>query len=238
MQDLTFAADPDGLPRDYRLVVSRRGRPNLAVLSGLAGGSLPFLKPGSSELAAARLRPAAVIPLGREERRGLSALQVDLLVLAYLVVAALTVAWAWRQQRDSAIDLIVLFVFFLFFLPFVTVTANIFLDHTPERAMRTAQHLLLSVERAAEAFRDDTGCFPASVADLASRTAPVLGVDASGNPVPVRGWRGPYLDQLPPPLLAEPGVVLDPLNTRLADLAGLQTTVRPTNRPRTHTPPK
>jgi hypothetical protein len=64
---------------------------------------------------------------------------------------------------------------------------------------------LESLDGAIESFREDTGCYPATLDDLTSPTPPAVGFDASGNEVTLGGgWNGPYLGILP----------LDPLTRR------------------------
>jgi len=51
---------------------------------------------------------------------------------------------------------------------------------------------------AVEMFRNDTGAYPASLADLAATSAPASGLDASGAAKAISGadWKGPYLQRI------------------------------------------
>lgn len=74
-------------------------------------------------------------------------------------------------------------------------------------------------------FIADCGAYPSKLEDLL--TAPTVGQDASGNPVPITNWHGPYLAQG----YANPASLsryrLDPLNISLCDLRGMEGTIRP-----------
>jgi len=57
---------------------------------------------------------------------------------------------------------------------------------------------LSQLDEALLGFLQDTGCYPASLADLTATTAPPYGLDSSGNRVPLTGrFDGPYLKELP-----------------------------------------
>jgi type II secretory pathway pseudopilin PulG len=56
----------------------------------------------------------------------------------------------------------------------------------------------LTICRAAiQVFYDDTKHFPASLDDLAAKTAPSSGLDDQGEEVPITNWHGPYLSSVP-----------------------------------------
>lgn len=53
---------------------------------------------------------------------------------------------------------------------------------------------------AAELFRNDTGAWPATLADLAATTAPANGLNATGGTqaITASDWKGPYVQALEP----------------------------------------
>lgn len=86
---------------------------------------------------------------------------------------------------------------------------------------------LATIRTAIETFHDDTGAYPARLADLLAPAdeAPTTGVDADGNTVALQHYNGPYLD--PVGGIAEaPGIpcnpILDPENT-ITDTALVET---------------
>lgn len=82
------------------------------------------------------------------------------------------------------------------------------------------------VADAVKRFREDTGALPPNRAAL--ETMPASGWDASGNPVPISGWKGPYL-MLPADAMKRlPPLVFDALNPRFMDVA-VPATVAPRN---------
>jgi len=99
------------------------------------------------------------------------------------------------------------------------------LNHEYARYAERADGLTQRLEGAATNFREDTGANPKTVDDLAAIVAPATGYDASGNEVPVQGWKGPYLRFAP---LDPTGgtMIVDPLNTQLVDVGGLTATVQ------------
>lgn len=225
MGDLVFAEAPRDGHRDYRVLVARKGRPSPQAAQLLASrGCRALVRPEDRTQAAET--PADTVrtdDLPPPPRR-LTALEADLLFGLYMVLIGGLLAAAWRYDRGMTGPVIGLIVLTA---PLAVVLLNTPVSREAYAVTYGVSRTLDQVERAAGCFREDTGCYPRTVADLASRTAPETGLDASGNPVPIRGWRGPYLSNVPSPIRAEPGVILDPLNTRLADLAGLQTTVAP-----------
>lgn len=58
---------------------------------------------------------------------------------------------------------------------------------------------------AIERFRNDTGAFPATLADLAATTAPDEGLEKDGSQVSIRAsdWHGPYVASIPRDPLAD-----------------------------------
>ncbi len=58
---------------------------------------------------------------------------------------------------------------------------------------------LATVRASIDAFRSDTGLFPASLAGLSATTAPASGLSEAGATVAISSgdWRGPYLRQVP-----------------------------------------
>lgn len=54
---------------------------------------------------------------------------------------------------------------------------------------------LRTLRNAVELFRNDTGVFPTTLADLAATSAPANGLDASGNSTAITAadWKGPYI---------------------------------------------
>ncbi len=215
MRDLVFRP-AGGQSGNYRVLVQRRGTTDVAAIRAMKDTRPMALEPGSQDQLAARQTAGEAPPL---ERRGWYALYGKhlLLALAVLMVGLATLRLL-RGLSPGATSLILLAAVAL--ATYGTVHAGMGMYG------REIADLLDEVTKAADAFRADTGCYPATVADLAARNAPATGCDASGNPVPVTGWRGPYLNYVPLDPVGGEGLVCDVLNTRLIDLGGCETTVR------------
>lgn len=91
-------------------------------------------------------------------------------------------AAAWRYDRGMTGPVIGLIVLTA---PLVVVLLNTSVSREAHALAYGVSRTLDPTERAAACFREATGCYPRIAADLASRTVPETGVDASGNPVPV-----------------------------------------------------
>jgi general secretion pathway protein G len=66
-----------------------------------------------------------------------------------------------------------------------------------ESALRAELSLL---RNAVELFKNDTGCYPASLSDLAATTAPATGKDKDGSDytITASNYKGPYISRVNP----------------------------------------
>ncbi|MCE5238457.1 DUF2330 domain-containing protein [bacterium] len=212
MTDLTFAPDTEASHADYRVLVQRRGpeipRETAALLTHAVA-----LQPGSSEQKEAMDKPLTP-PRWHAPRR--TTADDWRLVAAFLLVMALVV-WLLVRFVPGPTAL----------LMGVGLALVLVAGVAQSGAMMPGLAVLNAVQAAVDLFQADTGCLPATVADLAARQAPATGLDASDNPAPVHGWRGPYLVYVPPDPIRGGHLVMDPLNAFALDTTGLQTTCGP-----------
>lgn len=219
MQDLVFSAKPDDPHRDYQLLISRKGRLRKMDADPSELRSL-VLEPGSGEQATARGQAAPAVETSSV--LGLTGPAADGIMLL-VVLAALTVVILLFRNRGSSEGCGTMFLFAIGLMILGGTLSS--LNHEYARYAGRADGLTQRLEGAATNFREDTGANPKTVEDLAAIVAPATGYDASGNEVPVQGWKGPYLRYAP----ADPTggtMIVDPLNTQLIDVGGLTATVR------------
>jgi len=177
MVDLTF--DPDREPREpYRLAIEL-GAPG-TVLAGSPGGA----------------RSSVVESAPARTRRGPSPVAYVAVPLALIALAVIL-----RSRRGLG-PIAALAAVASLSLP-GHVRAGPGGGSTPEWVMLLGQ-AQEAIEDAVKAFAADTGCYPASLADLTLGGQVSRGVDASGNPVRlmVRPTRA-YLAELPVDVLTE-----------------------------------
>ncbi|MEI6503812.1 MAG: DUF2330 domain-containing protein, partial [Armatimonadota bacterium] len=219
MQDLVFTAKPDDPHRDYQLLISRKGRLRRTDTDPSELSSL-VLEPGSSEQATARGHAAP--PREARSVDGLTGAAADGIMLLALL-AALTVVILLFRHRGAGEGCGTMFLFAIGLMILGGTLSS--LNHQYARRASWSDGIVQCLEGAATNFREDTGANPKTVEDLAAIVAPATGYDASGNEVPVQGWKGPYLRFAP----ADPTggtMIVDPLNTQLVDVGGLTATVQ------------
>lgn len=223
MTDLFFQPDPDPTHTDVRLLIQRQA-PELDSRRLGALRMLRMLVPGSSEQKAAMAQPATVATLatspthvwGEHAPRGHRAAEpVVYLALGVLLTIFLIVVLSRPRRPGPPVTLLVL-------LLGLGLLAGRGWSGLPGLGV------LDEVQRAADLFAEDTGCLPLTAADLAARQQPAEGLDPSGNRVALRGWRGPYLNYIPPEVLPHGPVVCDPLNLFGVDATGFDTTCEAT----------
>lgn len=206
MVDLSFAPDADPTHADYRVLVRRTAR---AVPSRTSGALLRIgvLRPGS-EAQAAALSGKPLQPPTQRKRDDSWRVPVAVM-LGFLTATVLILRWALVGAKVIAP---------LLALGLVVGVAQ---------GGMPGFELLGTLQTAVDLFQADTGCLPATVADLAARKQPPKGLDASGNEAEIKGWRGPYLGATPPNPIRGGKLVIDPLNAFVLDSTGFSSTCEP-----------
>lgn len=101
-------------------------------------------------------------------------------------------------STDRAFTLVELLVVIIILAVLAAVVIPRFAD-SGLRSKESALKANLRLYRGAvEMFRNDTGAFPASLADLAATSAPANGLDTSGaaKVINASDWKGPYLQRI------------------------------------------
>lgn len=223
MVDLVFVAEPERDPGAtpapaYQVLVQRHGKP----LEQRYIQSVRFAAPGSYEQQNTLKYGKLEAPTPSRTRAATAFSLVAAMGLIPLLIVVVVVLIERRRPGGPRGPLVALLVALLLLGAAAEVRCGL-----PGLSGRAGLPLLASVQQAAEAFLADTGCFPLKADDLAAREAPQTGLDASGNQVPLHGWRGPYLSSLLPPVIEGGRVVCDPLNLYLADSTGFKTVCEP-----------
>jgi hypothetical protein len=213
MVDLTFAPDTDPRHADYRMLVRRKG-PAIPPMTMAELTHAALLTPGSLEQQRALDEPLTPPPWKPTKRP----LGDDWRVPVAVIIAFLAGLWWFTRPPRRAMPPAALFI---------VLTLGLIASLAQSGGMGPGLSVLNMIQAAVDMFQEDTGCLPATVADLAVRQQPAMGLDASGNQVPVHGWRGPYLRYLPPDPIRRGHLVMDPLNAFALDTTGLDTTCEP-----------
>lgn len=226
LRDLEFSPAPER-PRDYRVLVSRRGVVQERAMAAWAKTRPVLLvghdgdRTGPGVATPVSLPPWSPTDATDESLAGQGIAQAGpplwwwVIVCGSACAVAAVLVLAARRHRGMLVVLMALVV-----MPLV-VRAG----HGGMGSMQVVSSTLEIVDRAIEAFVADTGCYPATAEDLAAAVRPAEGQDASGNRVPVGdGWRGPYLSVLPVNPLGG-ALTCDALDLRLVDLDGFRVEV-------------
>lgn len=206
MVDLTFAPDADPAHADYRVLVRRAAR---AVPSRTTHALLRtrVLRPGS-EAQAAAISGKPLDPPTQRNRD--DSWRVPVAVMLGFLTATVLILRRVLPGAKVIAPLLAL-----------GVVVGVAQGGMP------GFELLGALQTAVDLFQADTGCLPATVADLAARKQPPKGLDASGNEVEIKGWRGPYLEATPPNPIRGGKLGIDPLNAYTLDSTGFDTTCEP-----------
>lgn len=226
MEDLTFRPAPDK-PGDYRVLLERKGRISESAWTAWSAWRTEHWKTmrdaddiESGEPAQAGGIVARPSPRGPEAaaieptspRRTLPLWPIGIAVLVVLAAAGVLLA---RRRRVLPLALLAVAGALAIGLAPRVVRAGGGND-----ALRELNSQLATLDQVVQSFVKDTGCYPASLADLAATAAPTTGLDASGNVVPLGGkWKGPYLHAVPGDLLGGK-LAFDVLNLRPIDAGG------------------
>jgi|GEM_PF-426585 len=103
-----------------------------------------------------------------------------------------------NRSQKKAFTLVELLVVIIILAVLAAVVIPRFAD-SGLRSKESALKANLRLYRGAvEMFRNDTGAFPASLADLTATSAPANGLDTSGaaKAISASDWKGPYLQRI------------------------------------------
>lgn len=229
LEDMIFERDTSA-PDDYVVVVRRSGdsdenaisawrehRPTLTHPPASTDPLLNLLE-GEGTVGIVRTALAMAQAGGSAKRPARSALAF--LALIVLAVLAAVLGWMILRRRRGAVLPILLMMGAI--AGAATVAASGGGGHFGSLLVG----VLNLLDDSATAFQQDTGCYPRRVEDLVATKPPPVGLDASGNEVPLGGkFRGPYLSALPGDPIKGRGLVCDPLALRLIDSGGFKSTV-------------
>lgn len=105
---------------------------------------------------------------------------------------------SWNHTRKG-FTLVELLAVLVILVTLAAIVVPRFIDAGVRSRETALKSSLAELRNAITIFRNDTGYYPATLADLAVPTAPAQGYDRSGTlkPIDPADWHGPYLDKVP-----------------------------------------
>jgi type II secretion system protein G len=101
----------------------------------------------------------------------------------------------FRNRAFTLVELLVVIII-------IAVLAAVVIPRFADSGIRSKEAALKSnlklYRGAIEMFRNDTGAYPASLADLAATSAPANGLDSTGaaKAINAADWKGPYIQRI------------------------------------------
>lgn len=102
------------------------------------------------------------------------------------------------NSRSKAFTLVELLIVIIIIAVLAAIAIPKFADSGTRSKEAALKAELSLIRNAVELFKNDTGCYPATLAGLSATAAPASGIDSAGTTYTIQAanWKGPYLSKI------------------------------------------